>query len=88
MTPLILHYSLTYLLAVGPVWHHAGLLMLDCWTDCSSVSRYLHNGRQGLMLLPMQIITHCSKRAVLTVLEVCWGLRSRSVVCESSAQLL
>ena len=79
---LILHYSLTYLLAVRPVWHHAGLLMLDCWTECSSVSRYLHNGRQGLMLLHMQIIIHCGQRAVLTVLDVCWGLSSRPVVCE------
>ena len=72
------YYCLCYLLAVRPIWHHAGLLILDCWTNCSRVSNYLHNGRQGLMLLLMQIITDCGQRAVLTVLEVCWGLCSRA----------
>ncbi len=85
-TSLIPHYSLSYLLSVRPLGHHAGLPMLDCWTVRSRVSKYLHNGRQGLMLLHMQIIKRHAQHAILTVLEVCWEMCStaESVVCKST----
>ena len=63
-TSLIQHYSLSYMLSVRPLGHHAGLPMLDCWSDGSRVAKYLHNARQGLMLLHKQIIERHGQHAI------------------------